>query len=93
MKIQNIKNPNRNSFIYSRDGYLKVKDYYPRYNMVEVELNDLLTTDLKVNIPKKHFKEIVDRFGNCQLLTAIDYEKEEKTKLVIYENRQLIRGN
>ena len=49
MKIQNIKNPNRTSFSYSHDGYLKVKDYCPRYNMVEVELNDLLTTDLKVN--------------------------------------------
>lgn len=93
MKIKNIKYHSINSFSYSRDGYLKVKDYHPRYNIVEVELNDLLTTDLKVNILKKHFKEIVDRFGNCQLLAVIDYEKEEKTKLVIYENRQLTRGD
>lgn len=93
MKIQNIKNPSRNSFSYSKDGYMKVKNYIPKYDDIELEFNDLITTDLKMNLPKKHFKEIVDKFGNYQLLTVIDYEKEEKTKLVLYENRQLTRGD
>lgn len=73
----------KNVFYFEDDGFIKVKDYKPKYQKIELVISDKEASFVRLDIKVKNFKEVVEKYGNYQVLSVANYDEPKSTSMVI----------